>query len=952
MKWNLAKFLIVVVGLVLLGSGKFPPPSVSPKQPGIAFGGRAVAIAVHPSDADKIVVASESGGLFRSWNQGANWAQVSGSSTFWFSDVTYLPANGDVVLAAAYADTRVVNGGGIWRSTDGGSSWSQVSLSPPDCGYYQFGGMGLYAETGRDRVWASTSCGAAYSDDEGASWTFLPDGSGYQHGPEYAILAPATGHIFIRTYPGWLVSTDDGSTWSLSTPPLPQYSSISGGAHNQLAAAPTNPNHLYWAFNYYNNGPHTALYRSIDNGATWNSIFDYAGTNRPPFVRTAQALSGDSQAYDIYFSNGHCALQRGYAFGSESAISSWIPLSMDHCDAADIGFSTDRKTPILLATDGGVHNTANNGLNWTLVGAGKAGYNALQITEVTGQLHNDGLASDLYFGTQDNAVWASPDEGASWLFSFDSEGVYLDVPRAFYPANQTNVTGEDCLPCSNFISGPLFAGLSGFPNVTDYYRAPRLLQPGYYIQQTSVQNSSDSYFALTTNTGGSWNTRYSFPEPAWDLPKVAGPTNDPILFTAMRTAGVTPDNNPVVEIKRISDVLGNNTPLVSNVSGFGSLGIYGNMMAMYASFGVDPSDPNYLIVSDVVDKQVKVSTDGGATWTPDTTLTDLVTQSGALKFMFLWGFSQTSTFAFDPDCFGHIVVGTYQAGVFETYDRGGTWQKLGSSELIPQVSGIFFPGNGRVVISSYGRGLWKYSYGCPAKKLKVPKPIEFAEPLIYWKGARIPISQIHDPEACPACGYFLVIGGKVMNYKTDPGTDELVQVMINQGEIKGFTWRGEELPLPFEVIEVQAQGSLAGDKQLKQFLTGRNDVKGLFVEGHTLRGLIIYSDDLTLDQLPKEVPLAPHINLSEREPVAIDELGRVLVHGVGFDPRFPLEVLLDGQVLQPDAPPDFDPSGNFTLSITPLADFGLHTILVRQDTDRGLIQDVDRLMVMPSEAER
>jgi hypothetical protein len=234
----------------------------------------------------------------------------------------------------------------------------------------------------------------------------------------------------------------------------------------------------------------------------------------------------------------------------------------------------------------------------------------------------------------------------------------------------------------------------------------------------------------------------------------------------------------------------------------------------------------------------------------------------------------------------------------------------------------------------------------------VPKPIEFAEPLIYWKGARIPISQIHGPDACPACGFFLVIGGKVLDYKTNPDANELVQVMINQGEIKGYTWRGEELPVPFEVTQGQARGDLAGDKQLKKFLRGGNNVKGLFVEGNTLRGLIIYSDDLTLDQLPKEVPLAAHISLSVHGPVAVDELGPILVHGVGFDPRFPLEVLLDGQVLRPETPPDFDASGNFTLTVTPLADIGMHTILVRQETDRGLIQDIDRLMVTVSEAER
>jgi photosystem II stability/assembly factor-like uncharacterized protein len=941
-------FLFVCSMLFLLASGKFPPPPVLPKQPSLPNGGRAAAIAVHPGNENIILVASESGGLFRSTNHGANWTYVSGSSTFGFNDVTYLPYNANVVLATAYSDTRVVSGGGIWRSTDGGSSWSQVALNPPSCNYsYIFGGTGFFAETGRDRVWASTNCGSAYSDDQGASWQFLPEGSGYKHEPQFAILAPAAGHILIRTYAGLQISTDDGSTWSLSTPPLPQFSSISSGAPNQIAAAPTDPTHLYWAFNYYHNGPHVALYRSSDNGATWSAIFDVPGTNRPPFVVTAQALSGDSNAHDIYYSNGACALQRATVFGRGSIISSWILLGMDHCDPADIGFSNDHRTPILLATDGGLHNTANNGLTWTFVGGGQAGYNALQITEVTGQLHNDGLSADLYFGTQDNSIWASPDEGASWTAAYGGEGVHLNIPRDFYPANQTNLTGQVCMPCSNFISGPLLTNLANFSNAPDYYSAPRLLQPGYYIQETTVQNSNDSYFALTTNTGGAWTTRYSFPERAWDRPRAAGPMNDPVLYTAIKTAGVTSDNNPIVELKRVADVLGNGTPLVSNVSGFGSLGLYGNMMVNYVSFGVDPNDPNYLMVSDVVDKQVKVSTDGGATWTPDLYLTDLVTQSGELKFTYLWGFSQSSAFAFDPECNGHIMVGTQQAGVFETFDRGGTWQRLSHSEEVPNISSIFFAGNGRVVISSYGRGLWKSSYVCPPKPINIPKPILFAEPIIFWKGARVPISEIHDPDACPACGYFLLTGGKVLDYKTAPGTDELVEVMVSEGEIRGYDWQGVELPVPFQVTKGHAGGGSGVDKQLKGFLTGGIQIKGLFMEGNTLRGLILAADDLSVDQLPKKFLRGPHISLSPRGPRPIDEAEPITVTGVGFDPALPLEVLLDGQPVQPDSPPDFDPQGNFTFLITPQVGFGVHTILVRQ----GEVQDIGLFAVTVHETD-
>ena len=54
-----------------------------------------------------MIVATQSGGLFKSTNRGADWRQVSGSSTFWFSDVQFYPANGgSIVLATAFSDTR------------------------------------------------------------------------------------------------------------------------------------------------------------------------------------------------------------------------------------------------------------------------------------------------------------------------------------------------------------------------------------------------------------------------------------------------------------------------------------------------------------------------------------------------------------------------------------------------------------------------------------------------------------------------------------------------------------------------------------------------------------------------------------------------------------------------------------------------------------------------------
>src|ERR1700675_2225680 len=92
---------------------------VRPFQPNIANGGRAVAVAVKPADSTNIVVASETGGLFRTTNRGVDWQQVSGSTNFGYADVLYVQGQPSTVVAAAQQDMRAVGGGGAWGGEDG-----------------------------------------------------------------------------------------------------------------------------------------------------------------------------------------------------------------------------------------------------------------------------------------------------------------------------------------------------------------------------------------------------------------------------------------------------------------------------------------------------------------------------------------------------------------------------------------------------------------------------------------------------------------------------------------------------------------------------------------------------------------------------------------------------------------------------------------------------------------
>ena len=59
------------------------------------------------------------------------------------------------------------------------------------------------------------------------------------------------------------------------------------------------------------------------------------------------------------------------------------PTKLDHLDPADIAFTLGHTEPLMLATDGGVHLTKDQGKQWTLTGSNVGGFVALQVGEMT-----------------------------------------------------------------------------------------------------------------------------------------------------------------------------------------------------------------------------------------------------------------------------------------------------------------------------------------------------------------------------------------------------------------------------------------------------------------------------------------------------------------------------------------------------------------------------------------
>src|SRR5215831_11323914 len=101
-----------------------------------ATGGRIddIAVARVPGQPDAIYVATASGGIFKSTNQGTSWTPVFDRVDAMMSigDVEVAPSNASIVWAGTgEANNRQSSswGDGVYKSTDGGRTWKLTGLS-------------------------------------------------------------------------------------------------------------------------------------------------------------------------------------------------------------------------------------------------------------------------------------------------------------------------------------------------------------------------------------------------------------------------------------------------------------------------------------------------------------------------------------------------------------------------------------------------------------------------------------------------------------------------------------------------------------------------------------------------------------------------------------------------------------------------------------------------------
>lgn len=802
-----------------------PNWSITQNQPNVASGGRANSIAVHPWNRDLMFVASDTGGLFQSASGGVFWTHHRGFPTFTQS-VVYVPGSPNVVLVSTKGQFNPgFGGGGVWRSTDGGAGWSRAPLNVP--GYSGF----LHAyeiSAAGSTIAVATSEGVFVSTNAGASWDWSNPFGGADRRVFSVLVTPGSPQRLYAGGPGGVRLGTPGGAWVAPTI-APNVNILTMHAFGSSPLAPAD--HAFVA-------SRERIYRTTDRGSTWTElstpalVSDCGGT---PFLKAATRNTGGVDYLDLYHGNT-CGLHRLAVRLDQSPLNfsvPWEPLSVDHDAPRDLAFF--QMEPVLLATNGGLHKTANLGQTWTFAGGGSAGYTALQIAEVTGQYVRDPEnprrppVLDLYLGTQDNNLLAI-DPSGNELARQPAEGFFLSAERKVPSPEASKLTYVACRLCRPVRSDRYFANAlqvlhSGFRTA-----APVLFRPGQYLQ--NVASGLD--FSDDPNLF-SWEPFATFPEAAVGIPKVAW-TNvggDAVVYQPVgnrlgaQLLRIERFGNPNVIRMPMNEIAVN--PLMTD--------------ALYPVYAVDPLDWRHLIAADKTGEQMASSTDGGHTWTPLPGLTNLV-KYGSI-FRFLRSVPENGDVAplvtaisFHPADPSQVLAGTSQGGVYFSADRGVSWARITDSAEAESITSFFWASLNTVYVSTFGRGLWRLN------NVPVALPERFAE---LCPACQV-VSLDGTPGPPPFDSSLLVYDGSILGVRRENG--RLREVFIGRGS--SFVFTGHPKELKEAGITVTESGGDGAYELLPSAPKGRTTTGVVFTNDEAVTGtVIVEGEEMSLPPPPE-----------------------------------------------------------------------------------------------------
>ena len=656
--------------------------------------GRVRAIAVHPSDGDKIWVGGVAGGIWKTTDGGTSWRALNDfSANLAVTSIVFDQANTSIMYASTgegFFNADAIRGGGVFKSTDGGQTWIRLSSTDPasSSNWYYVNRLATHPTSSGILLSANRAAGIYRSTDGGSTWTqvFVPSGT-WPYAYQVA-FDPNNGNNAIAGLGSGAIaySTDAGATWT-ETAIVSTGGGFSGRV--ELAYAPATSGMVYASVQTSGTG---AVYRSTNGGATWSL------RSSPGHLQNSQGWYDNaiwvSPANSNFVVVGGIDLFRSTNGGSSFAqISAWFrwpssPHADQHAIVGHPSFDGSSNLTVFVGNDGGVWKSTNIATASSSSSSTNT-WSSISTGIVTTQFYGGAAsASGTTFtgGTQDNGslsasattTWTQffgGDGGYSAIDQTDANYVYGEYVYASVHRSSDGGTNSDGYICSGIEDADSSScGGSGEAN----FIAPFILDP----------NSQSRMLVGANRLWISDNAKAS--TPTWRSAKAASSSSGNYISAIAVAAG----NSNIIwvghnngEVYKTSNGT-NASPTWTAVS----VGPSRQVMRIL----IDASDSNTVYVSfgGYSSGNLRKTTDGGSSWTDIST---------GLPEAPIRGIARHPTNA------SWIYVGT-EVGVFSSENGGGSWSTTNDGPGAVSVDELFFAGTTTTLVAAtHGRGMFQAS---------------------------------------------------------------------------------------------------------------------------------------------------------------------------------------------------------------------------------------------------
>ena len=654
---KLMLFFLLLVCFNLNAQSSFPAGTfngLSWRSIGPAItGGRISDFAVNPKNSSEYYVAVASGGVWKTTNKGLTYEPVfDGEGSYSIGCVSLDPNNSNTVWVGTGENNNqrsVAYGDGVYKSEDGGRSWKNMGLKnsehiakiiidPSNSNIIYVAAYGpVWSEGGERGVYKST--------DGGATWSLIKSVSAYT-GCNDLIMDPRNPKILyaafhqrmrkVFTYIGGGPETalfktmDGGATWKKMEGGLP------GGDLGRIgiALAQTNPDIVYAMVEAKDDKG--GIYRSTNQGASWekrSGTFTSGNYYQELFV-------DPHDANKIYITDTYFKVSKdgGKTVGNLGEINK-------HVDNHAIWVDPKDPNHFLVGCDGGIYESYDQAQTWEF----KSNLPIVQFYKVS--TDNAFPFYNVHGGTQDNMSLGGPSRTTNSNGISNSDWFYTSTGDGF----ETQVDQSD----PNIIyAQSQYGGLVRYDHSNGEY---------LFIKPIEGENEE----------GYRWN---------WDSPLLISQfSNSRLYFGAnkiFRTddqgnswTAISPDLSRQIDRNSL-EVMGK-VWSVDAVAKNGSTDIYGQTTSIAES----KFNENTLWVG-TDDGLIQLTTDGGKNWTKIDGINGVPNQSYVHQIISSLHDSKTAYV-----CFNHHRYGDFKPYLLKTTDMGKTWKSVAGD--LPQRGSVY-----------------------------------------------------------------------------------------------------------------------------------------------------------------------------------------------------------------------------------------------------------------------